>query len=95
MTSSPFFTIIITMITHFINHKRFLKTRTEFFELRTVITDDSNSHTVFTTGQEIQDQDESEVIPKYSVEVSVKDMENMIDILKMHIKQIKKQNEKN
>jgi hypothetical protein len=42
-----------------------------------------------------QDQDESEVIPKYSVEVSIKDMENMIDILKAHIKQIKKENEEN
>lgn len=95
MTSSLFFTIIITMIKHFINHKRFLKSRGRYFELDTKILDDNTSRTIFTTGLVNQDQDESEVIPVYTVEVSIKDMENMIDILKTHIKQIKKENEEN
>jgi hypothetical protein len=34
-------------------------------------------------------------IPKFAVEITIEDMEDMINNLKAHIRQIKKQNEEN
>lgn len=83
------------MITHFMNHKRFLKSRGQFFDLETMIIDDSTSRTVFTTGEVKQEMEEMVEIPKFSVEITIEDMEDMINNLKAHIRQIKKQNEEN
>ena len=83
------------MITHFMNHKRFLKSRSQFFDLETVILDSSTSRTVFTTGEVRQEMEELVEIPKFSVEITIEDMEDMINNLKAHIRQIKKQNEEN
>lgn len=83
------------MITHFMNHKRFLKSRGQFFDLETVILDDHSSRTVLTTGEVNQVQDELQEIPKFAVEITIEDMEDMINNLKAHIRQIKKEHEKN
>lgn len=72
------------------NHKRFLKSRSQFFDLDTVITDDLNSRTLFTTGEVTQVEEELIDVPRFSVEITVEDMEDMINNLKSHIKQIKK-----
>ena len=77
------------------NHKRFLKSRSQFFDLETVILDSSTSRTVFTTGEVRQEMEELVEIPKFSVEITIEDMEDMINNLKAHIRQIKKQNEEN
>jgi len=77
------------------NHKRFLKSRGQFFDLETVILDDHSSRTVLTTGEVNQVQDELQEIPKFSVEITIEDMEDMINNLKAHIRQIKKEHEKN
>jgi predicted nucleic acid-binding protein len=77
------------------NHKRFLKSRGQFFDLETMIIDDSTSRTVFTTGEVKQEMEEMVEIPKFSVEITIEDMEDMINNLKAHIRQIKKQNEEN
>lgn len=77
------------------NHKRFLKSRGQFFDLETMIIDDSTSRTVFTTGEVKQEMEEMVEIPKFSVEITIEDMEDMINNLKSHIRQIKKQNETN
>jgi len=77
------------------NHKRFLKSRGQFFDLETMIIDDSTSRTVFTTGEVKQEMEEMVEIPKFSVEITIEDMEDMINNLKAHIRQIKKQNETN
>lgn len=72
------------------NHKRFLKSRSQFFDLDTVITDDLNSRTLFTTGEVTQVEEELIDVPRFSVEITVEDMEDMINNLKSHIRQIKK-----
>lgn len=77
------------------NHKRFLKSRGQFFDLETMIIDDSTSRTVFTTGEVKQEMEEMVETPKFSVEITIEDMEDMINNLKAHIRQIKKQNEEN
>jgi hypothetical protein len=77
------------------NHKRFLKSRGQFFDLETVILDDHTSRTMLTTGEVNQVQDELQEIPKFGVEITIEDMEDMINNLKSHIRQIKKQNEEN
>ena len=77
------------------NHKRFLKSRGQFFDLETVILDDHSSRTVLTTGEVNQVQDELQEIPKFSVEITIEDMEDMINNLKAHIRQIKKEHETN
>jgi predicted nucleic acid-binding protein len=77
------------------NHKRFLKSRGQFFDLETMIIDDSTSRTVFTTGEVKQEMEEMVEIPKFAVEITIEDMEDMINNLKAHIRQIKKQNEEN
>jgi hypothetical protein len=77
------------------NHKRFLKSRGQFFDLETTIIDDITSRTVLTTGEVNQVQDELHEIPKFAVEITIEDMEDMINNLKAHIRQIKKQNEEN
>jgi hypothetical protein len=77
------------------NHKRFLKSRGQFFDLETVILDDHSSRTVLTTGEVNQVQDELQEIPKFAVEITIEDMEDMINNLKAHIRQIKKEHEKN
>lgn len=81
------------MITHFMNHKRFLKSRSQYFDLDTRIIDDGTSRTVFTTGNVKQEQEEMVETPKFAVEITIEDMEDMINNLKAHIRQIKKQNE--
>lgn len=83
------------MITHFMNHKRFLKSRSQFFDLETMILDSSTSRTVLTTGEVKQEQEELVEIPKFAVEITIEDMEDMINNLKSHIRQIRKQNEEN
>jgi hypothetical protein len=83
------------MITHFMNHKRFLKSRGQYFDLDTRITDDGTSRTVLTTGEVNQVQDELQEIPKFAVEITIEDMEDMINNLKAHIRQIKKEHEEN
>ena len=83
------------MITHFMNHKRFLKSRSQFFDLDTRIIDGSDSRTVLTTGEVRQEMEEMVEIPKFAVEITIEDMEDMINNLKAHIRQIKKQNEEN
>jgi predicted nucleic acid-binding protein len=60
-----------------------------------MIIDDSTSRTVFTTGEVKQEMEEMVEIPKFSVEITIEDMEDMINNLKAHIRQIKKQNEEN
>jgi hypothetical protein len=75
------------------NHKRFLKSRSQYFDLDTRIIDDGTSRTVFTTGEVRQEQEEMVEIPKFAVEITIEDMEDMINNLKAHIRQIKKQNE--
>jgi hypothetical protein len=75
------------------NHKRFLKSRSQYFDLDTRIIDDGTSRTVFTTGNVKQEQEEMVEIPKFAVEITIEDMEDMINNLKAHIRQIKKQNE--
>ena len=77
------------------NHKRFLKSRSQYFDLDTRIIDDGTSRTVFTTGNVKQEQEEMVEIPKFAVEITIEDMEDMINNLKAHIRQIKKQNEEN
>jgi hypothetical protein len=77
------------------NHKRFLKSRGQYFDLDTRIIDDGTSRTVFTTGEVKQEQEELVEIPKFAVEITIEDMEDMINNLKAHIRQIKKQNEEN
>jgi len=77
------------------NHKRFLKSRSQFFDLETTIQDDHSSRTVFTTGNVKQEMEEMVEIPKFAVEITIEDMEDMINNLKSHIRQIKKQNEEN
>jgi hypothetical protein len=77
------------------NHKRFLKSRSQYFDLDTRIIDDGSSRTVFTTGNVKQEQEEMVEIPKFAVEITIEDMEDMINNLKAHIRQIKKQNEEN
>jgi adenylate kinase family enzyme len=77
------------------NHKRFLKSRSQFFDLDTRIIDDGTSRTVFTTGNVKQEMEEMVEIPKFGVEITIEDMEDMINNLKAHIRQIKKQNEEN
>jgi hypothetical protein len=77
------------------NHKRFLKSRGQFFDLETVILDDHSSRTVLTTGEVNQVQDELQEIPKFAVEITIEDMEDMINNLKAHIRQIKKEHEEN
>lgn len=77
------------------NHKRFLKSRSQFFDLETVILDDHTSRTVLTTGNVNQVQDELQETPKFAVEISIEDMEDMINNLKSHIRQIKKEHETN
>ena len=77
------------------NHKRFLKSRGQFFDLETVILDDHSSRTVLTTGEVNQVQDELQEIPKFAVEITIEDMEDMINNLKSHIRQIKKEHETN
>ena len=83
------------MITHFMNHKRFLQARNQFFDLSTQITDDGNNKTILTTGKVTQNQDELIETPVFTVEITIEDMEDMINNLKSHIKQIRKENEKN
>jgi hypothetical protein len=83
------------MITHFMNHKRFLKSRGQYFDLDTRITDDGTSRTVLTTGEVNQVQDELQEIPRFAVEITIEDMEDMINNLKAHIRQIKKEHEEN
>jgi hypothetical protein len=75
------------------NHKRFLKSRSQYFDLDTRIIDDGTSCTVFTTGEVRQEQEEMVETPKFAVEITIEDMEDMINNLKAHIRQIKKQNE--
>jgi adenylate kinase family enzyme len=75
------------------NHKRFLKSRSQYFDLDTRIIDDGTSRTVFTTGNVKQEQEEMVETPKFAVEITIEDMEDMINNLKAHIRQIKKQNE--
>jgi hypothetical protein len=77
------------------NHKRFLKSRSQYFDLDTRIIDDGTSRTVFTTGNVKQEMEEMVEIPKFGVEITIEDMEDMINNLKAHIRQIKKQNEEN
>jgi predicted nucleic acid-binding protein len=77
------------------NHKRFLKSRSQFFDLDTRIIDGSDSRTVLTTGNVKQEMEEMVEIPKFAVEITIEDMEDMINNLKSHIRQIKKQNEEN
>lgn len=77
------------MITHFMNHKRFLKARNQFFDLETKITDQNESITRLTTGFVEQHQDELIEKPIFTVEISIEDMEDMINNLKSHIRQIK------
>jgi hypothetical protein len=77
------------------NHKRFLKSRSQFFDLDTRIIDGSDSRTVLTTGNVKQEMEEMVEIPKFAVEITIEDMEDMINNLKAHIRQIKKQNEEN
>jgi molecular chaperone GrpE (heat shock protein) len=60
-----------------------------------MIIDDSTSRTVFTTGEVKQEMEEMVEIPKFAVEITIEDMEDMINNLKAHIRQIKKQNEEN
>jgi predicted nucleic acid-binding protein len=60
-----------------------------------MIIDDSTSRTVFTTGEVKQEMEEMVETPKFSVEITIEDMEDMINNLKAHIRQIKKQNEEN
>lgn len=50
---------------------------------------------LFTTGNVKQEQEEMVEIPKFAVEITIEDMEDMINNLKAHIRQIKKQNEEN
>ena len=82
------------MITHFMNHKRFLNARNQYFDLETTITDQAGSKTLFTTGKVEQHQDEMIEKPVFTVEITIEDMEDMINNLKSHIRQIKKLNEK-
>jgi hypothetical protein len=77
------------------NHKRFLQARNQFFDLSTQITDDGNNKTILTTGKVTQNQDELIETPVFTVEITIEDMEDMINNLKLHIKQIRKENEKN
>jgi hypothetical protein len=77
------------------NHKRFLNSRSQFFDLETVITSKNGSKTILTTGEVKQVQDEIQEIPKFAVEITIEDMEDMINNLKSHIRQIKNQNETN
>jgi hypothetical protein len=77
------------------NHKRFLKSRGQYFDLDTRITDDGTSRTVLTTGEVNQVQDELQEIPRFAVEITIEDMEDMINNLKAHIRQIKKEHEEN
>ena len=95
MLPQIFLLIIMDMITHFMNHKRFLKSRGQYFDLETMIQDDHTSRTVLTTGEVNQVQDELQEIPKFAVEITIEDMEDMINNLKSHIRQIKKEHETN
>jgi molecular chaperone GrpE (heat shock protein) len=50
---------------------------------------------VLTTGEVNQVQDELQEIPRFAVEITIEDMEDMINNLKAHIRQIKKEHEEN
>lgn len=79
--------------THLSNHKRFLKSKNRFLDLDTKINEDSSSKTILTTGNIRQVQDELNEEATFMVEVTIEDMEDMIDNLKSHIRKIKKANE--
>lgn len=79
--------------THLTNHKRFLRSKNCFLDLDTKINEDSSSKTILTTGNIRQVQDELNEEATFMVEVTIEDMEDMIDNLKSHIRKIKKANE--